>query len=335
MKIIIPMAGRGSRLRPQTLITPKPLVPIAGIPILNQLVSDTIKLVDEPIDEMVFIIGDPIFFDEIVEKNLDLLAKKYNSKATIFRQLKPLGTGHAIMCAKKSLSGSAIVIYPDTLIRVDQKFDKNADAVIWTKQVSKPEAYGVVKLNENNEIIDLVEKPKNFISDLAVIGIYYFKEISQLKEKLEMVISKNKMNSGEYQINDGLLAMMKDGRKFLVGEVKEWLDCGNVKKCIAANKAILYENNNNFVSKKIKLINSKIIHPCYIDEHVIIKDSFVGPYVSIGKGSEIINSSISNTIIQANSVIKNADIEKSMIGNNCTYDGQGREINIGDFSELI
>jgi glucose-1-phosphate thymidylyltransferase len=338
MKIIIPMAGRGSRLRPQTLITPKPLVPIAGIPILNQLVSDTIKLVDEPIDEMIFIIGDPIFFDKNVEKNLDLLAKKHNSKATIFRQLKPLGTGHAIMCAKESLSGSAIVIYPDTLIKADQKFDKNADAVIWTKQVSNPEAYGVVKLNEHNEIIDLVEKPKNFISDLAVIGIYYFKEISQLKEKLEIVISKNKMNSGEYQINDGLLAMMKDGRKFLVGEVKEWHDCGNVKKCIAANKAmltILSKNNNNFVSKKIKSINSKIIHPCYIDEHVIIKGSSVGPYVSIGKGSEIINSSISNTIIQANSVIKNADIEKSMIGNNCTYDGQGREINIGDFSELI
>ena len=140
MKIIIPMAGRGSRLRPHTLTTPKPLVAIAGSPILNQLVKDTVKLIDEPIDEIIFIIGDPLFFNKEVEISLREIAKKYDAKPVIYRQLNPLGTGHAIMCAKPSLKGGAIVIYPDTLIRIDNNFDKNSDVVIWTKRVSNPEA---------------------------------------------------------------------------------------------------------------------------------------------------------------------------------------------------
>ena len=338
MKIIIPMAGRGSRLRPQTLTTPKPLVPIAGIPILEQLVRDTVKLLDESIDEIVFIIGDPLFFDKKVEEDLRALAKVYDAKALIYRQLNPLGTGHAIMCAKKSLKGKAIVIYPDTLIKVEEKFDKNSDVVIWTKQVRNPEAYGVVKLNSKEEIIDLVEKPVKFVSDLAVIGIYYFKEISQLRDKLEIVITNNKMNSGEYQINDGLLSMMKEGRKFSVGKVSEWLDCGNVKKCISANKAMLTfltEDGAKLISDQINLVNAKIIQPCSIAKGVIIKNSSVGPHVSIGFNSEILNSTISNSIVQSNSKIRNAKLQKSMIGNNCIYDGNGEEINIGDFSELI
>jgi glucose-1-phosphate thymidylyltransferase len=338
MKIIIPMAGRGSRLRPQTLTTPKPLVTIAGSPILNQLVRDTVKLINESIDEIVFIIGDPLFFDKQVEIQLVSLAKKHNAKAVIYRQLKPLGTGHAIMCAKNSLKGRAIVIYPDTLIKAEEKFDKNSDVVIWTKQVDNPDSYGVVKLNSKKEIIDLVEKPLKFVSDLAVIGIYYFKEISQLREKLEIVIANNKMNSGEYQINDGLLAMMKEGKKFSVGKVSEWLDCGNVKKCITANKVMLsflQEDRVQLISKKINLVNSKIIPPCSIANGVTIKNSYVGPHVSVGIDSEILNSTISNSIIQCNSKIRNAKIQKSMIGNNCIYDGKGEEINIGDFSELI
>jgi|TARA_B100000768_G_scaffold178648_1_gene194787 glucose-1-phosphate thymidylyltransferase len=338
MKIIIPMAGRGSRLRPQTLTTPKPLVSIAGTPILEQLVRDTVQLIDEAIDEIVFIIGDPLFFDKQVEEDLKALAKKYNAKALIYRQLNPLGTGHAIMCAKNSLKGRAIVIYPDTLIKVKEKFDKNSDVVIWTKQVDNPDSYGVVKLNSNNEIIDLVEKPLKFVSDLAVIGIYYFKEISQLRDKLEIFIANNKMNSGEYQINDGLLAMMKEGRKFSVGKVSDWLDCGNVKKCVIANKTMLTfleEDGTQLISKKINLVNSKIIPPCSIAKGVTIKNSSVGPHVSIGLDSEILNSTISNSIIQSNSKIRNAKIKKSMIGNNCIYDGKGEEINIGDFSELI
>ncbi|HKL37148.1 MAG TPA: nucleotidyltransferase family protein, partial [Salegentibacter sp.] len=217
MKIIVPMAGRGSRLRPHTLTVPKPLIPVAGKPIVHRLVEDIAKVLDQPIDEIAFILGDPAFFgDEIVE-SLEDLAKSLNARASIYRQDQPLGTGHAIMSAKESLSGPAVVAYADTLIKADFKLDKDADAVIWTKKVANPEAFGVVNLNEKNEIIELVEKPKEFVSDQAVIGIYYFKDIAVLKEKLEEVLDENLMHGGEYQINDGIKKMMAEDRIFKTG----------------------------------------------------------------------------------------------------------------------
>ena len=166
MKIIVPMAGRGSRLRPHTLTIPKPLIPVAGQPIVHRLVKDIVKVLNQPIDEIAFILGDPAFFGDDVVKSLTQLAEGLGAKASIYRQDQPLGTGHAIMCAKESLSGPAVIAYADTLIRADFNLDPEADAVIWVKQVDQPEAYGVVKLNEKNEIVELVEKPKEFISDL-------------------------------------------------------------------------------------------------------------------------------------------------------------------------
>jgi glucose-1-phosphate thymidylyltransferase len=139
MKIIVPMAGRGSRLRPHTLTIPKPLIPIAGKPIVHRLVEDIAKILDEPIDEIAFILGDPAFGDDLV-KSLEELAQGLGAKASIYRQLEPLGTGHAIMCVR-SLSGPAVIAYADTLIRADFDLDPQADAVIWVKQVDQPEAY--------------------------------------------------------------------------------------------------------------------------------------------------------------------------------------------------
>ncbi len=166
------MAGRGSRLRPHTLTVPKPLIPIAGKPIVHRLVEDIAKVLDERIDEIAFIIGAD--FGEKVETDLKNIAESLGAKGTIYYQDKPLGTGHAIMCAKDSLSGPAVIAYADTLFKADFTLNKEADAVIWVKKVSNPAAYGVVKLNAKNQITDLVEKPEEFVSDLAVLGIYYF-----------------------------------------------------------------------------------------------------------------------------------------------------------------
>ena len=338
MKLIIPMAGRGSRLRPHTLTTAKPLVKIAGKSILDQLVEDAVKLANEPIEEMAFIVGDKSFFGNKIISELKSLAFKFDAKATIYRQLEPLGTGHAIMCAADSLSGKAMVIYPDTLIRFSESFEKDADAVIWTKEVENPEAYGVVKLNSDGNIIDLVEKPKNNISNLAVIGMYYFKDASQLKKQLQNVINEKIIHSGEYQINDGLLKMINNGRVFKAGKVTEWLDCGNVKSSIFSNKKMLefhHKDKKQLVSNDLKSIDSNIIEPVFIDKDVVIENSTVGPYVSLYRGATIKNSLVRNSIIGECSIVKNANIENSMIGNNCKYDGNYKSVNIGDFSELI
>ena len=338
MKIIVPMAGRGSRLRPHSLTVPKPLIPVAGLPIVHRLVKDIAKIIKQPIDEVAFVLGDPAFFGDDVVNSLKELAESLGAKASIYRQDQPLGTGHAIMCAKESLSGPAVIAYADTLIRADFNLDEEADSVIWVKQVDKPEAFGVVKLNDNNEIIELVEKPKEFVSDLAVIGIYYFKDVGVLKKELQHVLDKNIKNGGEYQINDGIKGMMAKGRVFKTGQVDEWMDCGNKPVTIETNTRMLNflkaDGEEQLVANSVKLENSKIIEPCFIGENVELKNTIIGPNVSIGKNCVISDSTVKNSLIQTNTIIKNANLEEAMIGNNVVYDGNFTKISIGDYSVL-
>ena len=338
MKIIVPMAGRGSRLRPHSLTVPKPLIPVAGQPIVNRLVKDIAKVLKQPISEIAFVLGEPAFFGDDVVSNLEALAHSLGAKASIYRQDKPLGTGHAIMCAEPSLSGPAVIAYADTLIRAQFNLDPVADSVIWTKEVENPEAYGVVKLNDKQEIIELVEKPKQPISNQAVIGIYYFKDVAVLKEKLQEVLDEKITNGGEYQINDGIKRMMADGKVFKTGTVDEWMDCGNKAITVETNERMLgflkADGEEQLIAPSVKLENSKIIEPCFIGENVVIKNSTIGPYVSVGNDSVIDNSIIKSSLIQTHAVIENANLNKAMIGNYVKYNGKFTTVSIGDYSVL-
>jgi glucose-1-phosphate thymidylyltransferase len=335
MKIIVPMAGRGSRLRPHTLTIPKPLIPVAGKPIVHRLVEDIAGVLNQEIEEVAFIIHES--FGEKVEQDLIAIAEKLGARGTIYYQNEALGTGHAIMCAKDSLSGPAVIAYADTLIRADFELDPTADSVIWVKQIENPEAFGVVKLNEKNEIIELVEKPKEFVSDLAVIGIYYFKDIAVLKQELQNVLDNNIQNGGEYQINDGIKNMMAKGKIFKTGEVSAWMDCGNKNVTVETNSrmlAFLAEDKESLVSPKIKLENSTIIEPCFIGDDVVLINATVGPNVSLGNGCHVIDSSIKNSLVQTHAHIKNANLDNAMIGNHASFDGNFTSISIGDYSVL-
>ncbi|MEM1339393.1 MAG: sugar phosphate nucleotidyltransferase [Bacteroidota bacterium] len=337
MKIIVPMAGRGSRLRPHTLTVPKPLIPVAGKPIVHRLVCDIAKVLGEPIEEVAFILGDPAFFGDDIVEQLQRLAKEIGARACIYRQDQPLGTGHAIMSAKPSLTGPAVIAYADTLIRADFDLDKNADSVIWVKQVPNPQAYGVVKLKDGNRIVELVEKPKEFVSDLAVIGIYYFKEVSVLRDELQYVLDNNIVRGGEYQINDGIKRMMADGKVFVTGEVKEWMDCGNKEITVDTNRRMLHfleQDGEKLVSDSVIKEDAEIIAPCYIGENVVLKKATIGPYTSIGDNTVIENAIVKNSIIQSKTIIKNANLENAMVGNYVKYNGNFETISIGDYSVL-
>lgn len=337
MKIIVPMAGRGSRLRPHSLTVPKPLIPVAGQPIVHRLVKDIAEIVGEQIEEVAFVLGDEAFFGAEVVASLKKLAEDLGAKASIYRQDQPLGTGHAIMCAKESLSGPTVIAYADTLIQADFKLDPTADAVIWVKQVERPEAFGVVQLNERQEIVELVEKPKEFVSDKAVIGIYYFKEGNDLKTELQNVLDQNIINGGEYQINDGIKGMMAKGKIFKTGAVDQWMDCGNKKVTIETNQQVLKNEQKkgvNTIAASVKIENGLIIEPCFIGEGVVISNSIVGPYASIGDNALISNSLISNSIVQHNTKLNNVIIKDSMIGSEVEYNGLAQDISIGDYTQI-
>ncbi|WP_242158136.1 sugar phosphate nucleotidyltransferase [Aestuariivivens sediminis] len=338
MKIIVPMAGRGSRLRPHSLTTPKPLIPVAGKPIVHRLVTDIAKVLKQPIEEVAFVLGDPAWFGDDVVTSLEELAERLGAKSSIYYQDKPLGTGHAIMCAEPSLDGPAVIAYADTLIRAEFDLDPHADSVIWTKEVSNPEAYGVVKLNPNNQIIELVEKPENFVSNQAVIGIYYFKDIGVLKHKLQEVLDENITNGGEYQINDGIKRMMAEGFIFKTGTVDEWMDCGNKAITVETNAKMLgflqQDGKEQLIDPTVQLENAEIIEPCFIGKHVKLSNATIGPHVSVGAYSIIENANVKNSLIQTHTIIKNANLDRAMIGNHVSYNGDHISVSIGDYSVL-
>ncbi|MDD3004373.1 sugar phosphate nucleotidyltransferase [Flavobacterium sp.] len=335
MKIIVPMAGRGSRLRPHTLTIPKPLIPIAGKPIVHRLVEDIAGVLNQKIDEIAFIIHKD--FGKQVETDLMAIAEKLGSKGTIYYQNEALGTAHAIMCAKESMSGPLVVAYADTLFRADFTLDVTADSVIWVKQVEDPSAFGVVQLDSNNQIVDFVEKPTAFVSDLAIIGIYYFKSGETLREELQFLLDNNIMKGGEYQLTDALENMKQKGLKFVPGKVDEWMDCGNKNVTVETNSRMLgflHAERQNLVHSSAVLVNTTIIPPVYIGENVTLNNTTIGPNVSIGKNCSVENSTIQNSLIQTHSKIKNAKLSNAMIGNYASFDGDFTSISIGDYSVL-
>jgi len=337
MKIIVPMAGIGSRLRPHTLTVPKPLTVIAGKPIVQRLVEDIASVIDEKIDEIAFVIGPTAKgFPTDTEDKLLKIAEELGSKGSVYVQEQALGTAHAIYCAKESLSGPCVVAYADTLFKADFKLDANADGAIWVKQVDNPSAFGVIKF-EDGYIKDFIEKPKEFVSDLAIIGIYYFKSGEKLLDEIQYLIDNDLKENDEYQLTNVLESLKQQGAKFIPGKVSTWMDCGKKDPTVETNKIILgfeQQAGNNLVSKDVVLDNSEIIQPCFIGKNVVLKNTKIGPFVSIGENSIVENSTIVNSLIQTNVSISNANLDNAMIGNHAKYNGNYTSVSIGDYTEL-
>lgn len=338
MKIIVPMAGIGSRLRPHTLTVPKPLTVIAGKPIVQRLVEDIAGVVKQDIEEIAFIIGPAAKgFPPHTRDTLLEIAKKLGARGSVYVQEEALGTAHAIYCAKESLSGSCVVAFADTLFKADFTLDANADGAIWVKQVADPSAFGVVKMKDGH-ITDFVEKPKEFVSDLAIIGIYYFKDGDALRNEIKHLIANDIRPSGEFQLTEVLESLKQQGARFVPGKVDIWMDCGKKDATVDTNKTILeleMEKGNNLIADNVVLENAEIIQPCYVGEHVVLKNATIGPFVSIGPHSTVENASVKNSLIQKHVTITNATLENAMIGNHAKYNGNFTSISIGDYTELI
>jgi glucose-1-phosphate thymidylyltransferase len=328
------MAGIGKRMRPHTLSTPKPLIKIAGKPIVQRLVEDISRVIKKDIEEIGFVIGD---FGKEVEANLLSIAENIGVKGKIYFQHQALGTAHAIFCAEESIIGEVVVAFADTLFRVSELEHKvqDYDGTIWVHKVDDPSLFGVVLTDKNNTITDFIEKPKDLISNLAIIGIYYFKDGDKFRKELKYLIDNNIIKNGEYQLTDVLQNMMKNGIKFTTEEVDEWLDCGNKNATVYTNGRILDFNRNiDLIAKSAVLENSVIIPPCFIGGNAVIKNSVIGPFVSVGNNTMIEKSVISNSIIQDNSVISGLNIDNSMIGNYVNFHSAMKDVSIGDYNMI-
>ena len=330
MKIIVPMAGMGKRMRPHTLTTPKPLIPVAGKPIVQHLVEDIIRMCNQKVDEIAYVVG---HFGAEAEKNLIKIAESLGAKGTIHYQDTPLGTAHAILCAESALSGPVVVAFADTLFSADFNMDPECDGVIWVKQIEDPRQFGVVKTNKDQVITDFVEKPQEFVSDLAIIGIYYVKDGDNLKKELQYLINNDIKDKGEFQLTNALENMKTKGLRLKAGKVDEWLDCGNKDATVFTNRRVLeIKYPTSHIAKTATVTNSVVIAPCHIGEHVVLENSVVGPFTSVGDHTKIIGSVVKNSIIRDHTTIKDAGLDNSLVGNHVHYKQKLNDLSMGDYT---
>ncbi len=331
MNIIIPMAGLGKRLRPHTLTTAKPLIPIAGKPMVHRLVEDIAKLCPEKINYIGFIVNPS--FGKQVEDDLIAVAKAVGAVGKIYYQEQALGISHALLFAKELFEGKVIVAFADTLFKADFKLDTSREGTIWVQKVENPSQFGVVKLNTKGEIVELIEKPTTFVSDLAIIGIYFFKKGELLRTEMQYLIDNNIKEKGEFQLTTALENMKKKGAIFIPGEVQEWLDCGNKDAVVQTNQRYLeFIKDQPLISTKAKLINSIILPPVFIGDEAHIENSIIGPHVSVGAYTVVRDSRISNSIIQKNCTINTAILSNSLLGNFVNFEGKSEDLSLGDYS---
>jgi glucose-1-phosphate thymidylyltransferase len=333
MKIIIPMAGKGSRLRPHTLTVPKPLLPIAGKPMVQRLVEDLSASLQDKIEEIAFVIG---AFGPETEQKLHEVAAAMGARCAIYYQDEPLGVGHAISCARNSLEGNCIIAFSDTLFKADFAFDPASEGVIWLQKVADPSSFGVVLQDENGLITGFIEKPTTFVSDLAIVGIYYLRQADRLRDALDEMMANNIKDKGEFQLTTALEMLRDRGLAFRPAYIEEWLDCGNKDNMLHTNRRMLElkQQQETLISPSAQVENAIILPPCYIGDNSVVRNSVVGPYVSVGSNSSIAHSVISNSIIQNETNIQNANLMHSMIGNSVDYQGESSKLSLGDYSKV-
>lgn len=325
MKLIIPMAGRGTRVRPHSHTVPKPLLPVAGTMIVERIIETFARTLEKDITEIVFILGPD--FGKDIKKKLAEMSERHNAQPFFKIQETALGTAHAVASAEEKLHGEAIIVFADTIFDTDETVSlEGADSVIWLKEVDDPSRFGVA-VHEGDKITDFVEKPGEPISNLAIIGVYYFKNVESLHKEIQYLIDNHiKGHGGEYQLTDALDRLLKQGKVFKKATVDEWLDCGTLPAWLDTTTQILEKEKHPVGTYE----NTTIHPPVFIGKDVTIKNSEIGPGVSIEAGTSVDSCKISESIIQAQAVLKHCSLMRSTVGNFAEIENVTGTIHAGD-----
>ncbi len=322
MRLLIPVAGRGTRLRPHTLLHPKPLLNVAGKPIIAHIL-DGIPM--EYVDDIVLIINPD-------GERIKRFVKDYSGKETYaVVQKEPLGLGHAIYTASTYLEGDVLIILGDTIVEADltENVSKRED-FLGLKEVDDPKRFGVAMLDRDGLIYELEEKPEKPKSRFALVGLYYITDAVSLRDALSYIVENDVKTRGEYQLTDALSILLKKGWRPKPLFIDGWYDCGKVDALLETNRILLSKKTRTY-----DFPTSLIIPPVYIGSNVEIEYSIIGPYVTINDGAVIKNSILRNTIVNGGAYIESFVLEGSLIGRNAVIKGSSRKLNIADYSEFI
>jgi glucose-1-phosphate thymidylyltransferase len=328
MKIVIPMAGYGTRLRPHTWSKPKPLVTVAGKPVLGHVLDMFAAL--RSIDEVIFIVG---YLGTQVQ---DYVAQAYpRLKARYVEQTEMLGQSHAVWLAREGLRGPMLLVFVDTLIDADLSglAGEKADAVAWVKAVPDPRRFGVAEAGSDGMVRRLVEKPKDLSNNLALVGFYYLREAERLLAAIATQMEQRQVLHGEYFLADALNILLQQGLKMRVQPVEVWHDCGKPEALLDTNRYLLEHGRDNSaaVAQRPSVV---VVPPVYVDPTATIAEAVIGPHVSIGAECEVRRSIVQNSIIDAGSQILDTALSASLIGRDARVVGRYRSLNVGDSSEI-
>jgi len=323
MKIIIPLAGFGTRLRPHTYTRPKPLMNVAGKAVLGHILD---KLVGLDIEEIIFIVG---WLGDQIKEYVDA---NYDFPARYIEQTELKGQAHAIDLAKDYVEGPTLIIFVDTLFEADlTELERTpADGVLYVKEVEDPRRFGVAVV-EQGHITRLMEKPDSFEHRLAVIGLYYVKDAAFLMECIAELLEKDIQTKGEYYLADALQLMIDRGAKMEARPLDVWEDCGKPETVLHTNRYLLDSGHGHVTETE----NSIVIPPVYIADDAVVRNSIIGPYVTIAGGSRVCNSIITDSIIDEESVIEDVMLTGSLIGRHARVRGAFNSLNVGDSSQVF
>jgi glucose-1-phosphate thymidylyltransferase len=320
MKVVIPVAGEGRRLRPHTYSTPKCLLQVAGKPILGHIVDQILNL---DFSEIVFITGpDGSQIEEFVRSN-------YKINVHFIAQEKLYGLGYAVYLGIVSRTEDLLVVLGDTVVELDWKgMIATGRNNLVVKEVADPRAFGVVE-TDGDRIVHLIEKPQNPPTNLAVVGVYYVKETAKFFECITEVIEKGITAHGEIQVTDAFDLLIKKGSAIYTYPTTGWYDCGTKETLLSTNRFLLDRHSSTQYCD-----GSVVITPSYIDSGAVIESSIIGPYASIGRNSVVRNSIIRDSIVANETQIISSAIEKSLIGNQVNLRDAAGVFNLGDYSEV-
>ncbi|MFZ0389112.1 MAG: sugar phosphate nucleotidyltransferase [Calditrichia bacterium] len=324
MKAIIPVAGFGTRMRPHTLTHPKVLLPVADKPMIGHIVG---KLLEDGIDEFIFVVG---YLGDKIE---DYIRSTFDVSAHFLEQTEFLGLGHAIYTARPFLDNDpVIIVLGDTIYDVHlREVLKEKHSALGVKEVEDPRRFGVAVLDEQGNIARLVEKPQEYVSNLALVGLYYFRNGKVLEEALEEMIEKGIKTRDEFQLTDAIQLMMNNGEKIKTFQVEGWYDCGKPNTLLSTNRIIL---ERDFSDQTYDFPNSIIIPPVYIHPDATVSNSLIGPNVTVGRNCTIEEAIIRDSIIGGGAEIKRINMRESMIGDYASLQGRAQILNMGDYSEF-
>ena len=328
LKIAIPMAGLGTRLRPQTWSKPKPLVALAGRTVLDYVLDIFKTVTDQDLVEFVFITG--IMGDQIHEHMDEFYP---NLKVHYVIQPEMRGQSDAVYLAREYLHGPTIVAFADTLVETTFSFlpPESHDAVAWVKAVPDPRRFGVAELNGSGLVRRVVEKPQDTSNNLAVVGCYYFKRGQDLMAAIETQMQRGVTMKGEFFLADAVNIMLSDGLKMRTHEVDVWLDAGTPDSILETNRYLLDHGRDNSPDLP-QFNNTVIIPPVNIHPSVEINGSVIGPYVSLSCDCKVTGSILSNSIVDEGAHLVNSLLEGSLLGRNVNVAGQALHLNLGDQS---